>query len=386
MNRKRNDATLSKLGDIYQYYIALLDCFKMKVGDKIQIELQGDVTFISSDNNKNFQKEVKHHTGTSILSDRDPDLWNTLRNWIIDYKDSLQFNRLILFTTADITSENLFHDWNSKKETEKYDILFKIGMKTIKKEKVFRPYYNDIFTNSSLTKEQICKVLGKFDIEHLQPQIEGISVRFASYLITIPTENRDNYIAALLGIVLKQVVDTPHIWEVSFETFQAQAQTLAPSYIQPSKVPLPLDYAEYEPSNDECEVAKEKIFVKALENIEYKKIIPLAITDYWKATNTIMRYFSDNISHITSLNPYKASLSQRMFYAKESVMNGEFANRRQELAVSKKLCADILGWKAEDFGSIVCNQQFFQNGIIHDIVDDEEFVWDVRNEHEPEKS
>lgn len=55
MNRKRNDATLSKLGDIYQYFIALLDCFMMEAGDKIQIEVQGDVTLFSSDK-KNFQK------------------------------------------------------------------------------------------------------------------------------------------------------------------------------------------------------------------------------------------------------------------------------------------------------------------------------------------
>ena len=66
MSRRRNDATPSKLGDIYQYFIALLDCFKMEAGDKIQIETQGDVTLISSDK-KSFQKEVKHHTGSSSL-------------------------------------------------------------------------------------------------------------------------------------------------------------------------------------------------------------------------------------------------------------------------------------------------------------------------------
>jgi len=99
-------------------------------------------------------------------------------------------------------------------------------------------------------------------------------------LVTIPSENRDNYVASLLGVVLKQVVDPPHTWEVSFETFQQYAQTIAPAYMQPGKTPLPLDYLECEPSQDECTAVKEKIFVKALESIEYKKMIPIAISEY----------------------------------------------------------------------------------------------------------
>jgi len=72
-----------------------------------------------------------------------------------------------------------------------------------------------------------------------------------------------------------------------------------------------------------------------------------------------------------------------MLFAKESVLNGEsFSERNQELTASRKLCSDILGWEASDFGSIVANQSFFQNGIVHSIVDDKGFVWDVGDDHE----
>jgi len=382
MSRKRNDATLSKLGDIYQYFIALLDCFKMKAGDKIQIEVQGDVTLISSDK-KSFQKEVKHHTGSSNLSDRDTDLWNTLKNWVTDYSDSMKLNQLILFTTANITTTSVFHNWNSKEKEEKYNVLHKIGEKTKKAEKVFRLCYNNIFNSGSTTKIQICDLLEKFQIEHLQPQIQGISARFSPYLVTIPEENRDNYIASLLGTVIKQVINPPHIWEVKFEVFQKHAQTIAPSYMKASSIPLPLDFQSTDPDNTECAVAKDKTFIKELENIEYKKIIPLAISDYWKATKTIVRYFSDNISYTASLSNYRETLGRRMLFAKESVLNGEsFSERNQELTASRKLCSDILGWEASDFGSIVANQSFFQNGIVHSIVDDKGFVWDVGDDHE----
>ena len=38
MTRASNDATLSKLGDIYQYYISLLECFKMDENEKFKLK------------------------------------------------------------------------------------------------------------------------------------------------------------------------------------------------------------------------------------------------------------------------------------------------------------------------------------------------------------
>lgn len=42
-----NDATLQKAGDIYQYLIALKDCFELADGDTLQIETNGDVSIIN---------------------------------------------------------------------------------------------------------------------------------------------------------------------------------------------------------------------------------------------------------------------------------------------------------------------------------------------------
>lgn len=67
MDRATNDATLTKVGDIYQYYIALLECFSMTDGDKLQIEENGDVSIIAKTPENSFQKEVKHHFGEKIL-------------------------------------------------------------------------------------------------------------------------------------------------------------------------------------------------------------------------------------------------------------------------------------------------------------------------------
>lgn len=65
MTRAVNDATLQKAGDIYQYLIALRDCFELNDGDTLQIETNGDVSIIN-DVGGRFQREVKHHFGNII--------------------------------------------------------------------------------------------------------------------------------------------------------------------------------------------------------------------------------------------------------------------------------------------------------------------------------
>ena len=72
-----NDATLTKIGDIYQYLIALRDCFELNDGEILQIEIGGDVSVINESGGI-FQKEVKHHLSVNNLSDRDIDFWKTL--------------------------------------------------------------------------------------------------------------------------------------------------------------------------------------------------------------------------------------------------------------------------------------------------------------------
>ena len=52
------------------------------------------------------------------------------------------------------------------------------------------------------------------------------------------------------------------------------------------------------------------------------------------------------------------------------------------LKISKKLYNAVMGWKAEDFGSIIRNQGYFQRGVIHNIVDTSDFKWKVGDERE----
>lgn len=379
--RQKNDATLTKLGDIFQYHIALLECFKMKAGEKIQIEIQGDVTLISDDS-RSFQMETKHHIDEQNLSDRNIDFWNTISNWVKYYYESMAFNQLIFFTTSNILSTSIYSGWDSKSKDKKYNTLFDVGIKNKAREESFRKCYDGVF-NSGASEAELCNIFEKINIQCYQPKISEITPLFSQYITPIPDCNKDDYISALLGLILKGVKAPPHKWEITYNDFQKYAQDLASAYTNIQNRPLPSEFETATISEEEKYTAKNKLFVKELERISYERIIPKAISDYWKATKTVARYFSDNISHTANLNSYRTDLAEQMFYAKENILNNsELLTRDDEIKCSKSLCSSILGWQAKNFAGITGNRAFFKNGIIHNIVDDEEFTWDVGDGNE----
>lgn len=207
MNRSINDATLVKAGDIFQYYIALRDCFKLNNGDKLQIEVNGDVSLVTATTKKSYQREVKHHFGEKRLSVRDIDFWKTLSNWYIEYDRITSFSSLILYTTATISSDSPFCNWNTKEPNDKIAVLQSIGQFTRKREETFRKYYNKIFAKGIYDEVKLLDILSRFTIEASQNKISGVSKEFSSYIGHIPEENRDYYIGALLGRIVSIVKD-----------------------------------------------------------------------------------------------------------------------------------------------------------------------------------
>ena len=93
VDRAVNDATLNQAGNVYQYLVALKDCYELEDGELLQIEINGDVSIISNEQGR-FQKEVKHHFGNKSLSDRDEEFWKTLANWYTEYDELKTFLNL----------------------------------------------------------------------------------------------------------------------------------------------------------------------------------------------------------------------------------------------------------------------------------------------------
>lgn len=383
MTKAVNDATLKQAGTIYQYLIALKDCFALTDTDTLQIETNGDVSIINNTKGL-FQKEVKHHFGNQMLSDRDIDFWKTLANWYVDYKRVKNFSQYILSTTATISDKSPFYNWNDKDKDEKLKCIKDIGLVSKEKEDTFRSQYNRIF-DSDYNENYLLEILDKFSIESAQTSLVGISNEFSQYVGHIPSENRDGYIGALLGEILIKVKDPPHKWEVTKLAFDEILQIQSTAYGTKGTAPLPNEYAKAVIPKDEITTLQQKKFVASIHEIKYDKMIPDAMSDYWKADLTTAKYFRDNLMYLESLESYMDDLSAKMQYSKEnSNLNSEGATEEAQIRISKQLYNGVMSWDANDFGSIIRNQGYFQRGIIHNIVDETDFKWKVgeeKNEH-----
>ncbi|WP_455023510.1 ABC-three component system protein [Oribacterium sinus] len=383
MGKAVNDATLQKVGDVYQYLIALRDCFDLNDDDTLQIETNGDVSIIN-DGKGRFQREVKHHFGNKYISDRDIDFWKTLANWYEDYERIKNFSNYILSTTAAIKSNSLFHNWNDKKNTDKLKLLKGIGNISKKNEKTFRYQYNRIF-NEFYNESCLLEILDKFTIEAAKTSIDGISNEFSRYVGHIPSENRDRYIGSLLGEILIKVKAPPHKWKVTKLEFDKILQVQSTAYGTKGIVPLPNEYAKAVIPRDKISTLQDKKFVESIREIKHDQMIQDAVSDYWKADLTVAKYFRDNLMYLQSLEFYREDLSAKMKYSKaNSDLNAEGATEEEQTKISKRLYNDIMGWNVIDFGSIIRNQGYFQRGVIHNIVDETDFKWKVgegKNEH-----
>lgn len=376
MAKAVNDATEQKAGDMFQYLVALRDCFELEESDKLQIETNGDVSIISGNIGK-VQKEVKHHFGKTSLSDRDIDFWKTLANWYEDFERIKAFKALVLYTTSSIKTISVFHGWNMLSVEDKLARLEKIGSVKKEREKGFREQYSRIF-NSSYNKANLLEILSKFTIEPSRKDIAGISDEFSKYVGHIPKDNRDHYIGALLGRILLSLKDPPHKWEVTREEFDKILQDESSAYGEAKSKPLPTEFAQgVVPSNEESAL-KEKRFVKAIIDIDYPQMVPSAVSDYWKTDMTIAKYFRNDLTYLSSLSTYVGELSQKLFYAKEDkILDAAGKTEEEKISLSKRLYLQAMQWEAMEFGSIIRNQGFFQHGVIHNIVDDGNFEWKV---------
>ncbi|RAP30366.1 hypothetical protein C2W64_01558 [Brevibacillus laterosporus] len=381
MKRASNDATLSKLGDIYQQYIGLLECFKMQEGETILFEVEGDVTKLS--NNNSFQMEIKHHLKKNPIIDRNIDFWNTIRNWFKEFNRIKDHKKLILFTTAEIDVRSSLYNWNDESIDQRLNILRKIGLIVKNREKTFRPLFNDIFSPENYNESNLRSVLARMEIINRQQKIDSIDFEFEKYIPHIPHKNRAHFIATLLGIVVSNVKKKPHIWKITYKAFVKILQETTPLYVQEHFTPLPTEYIQLTLPIEIEEENQDKLFVKAIRRIQYEKEIPKAISDVWKCNMTITKYYQDNLVFNKDITVYKSNLTEKLNYTKEGyVIENESCDRLLQIKESKKLYSLVMSWNAVPFGSINPNQPFFQKGIIHDIVENKDFTWDIGDRNE----
>ncbi|KLE06521.1 hypothetical protein AF78_03075 [Aliarcobacter butzleri L353] len=123
MDKIKQNALSTKMGDIYHYYLAIKLLLENNNWGKCEIEKLGDIALIDKNNKQIFNIEVKHHIEKNELKIYEEEFLKTLSNWF-DIRNLFDENtKLILMTTSTISQDNPLRHWNQYDSNKKYKTL-----------------------------------------------------------------------------------------------------------------------------------------------------------------------------------------------------------------------------------------------------------------------
>jgi hypothetical protein len=372
-NKKANtDAIYSHLGDFFQYFVALESCLEADDGDFIYIEKYGDVT------DSKTQTEVKHHIDPNhILSENHSDFWKTLKNWVIAHRDLIDYQNLILLTTSNIRKNSKLYEWNAKTKEEKFAILESLRSEA---PQSIEKFVNVVFGfNASYTQGVLLKILEKFRINYGQERIREKVDMIAKHptFKVIPPKNRQKFIYVLLAKIQQYGIENQDHWVIPISEFNSYLQNCSKDYCN-IRTPLPTLFKE---EKAEFSDYKERHFVKEIHKINYLREIPQAINDYHRANITTIFLCDDDYLFINSFRAYLEELKRDLSFEKDNFImdcpDEELSTRQK---YSKKCYIKCMGLPHKSIKGIANNEDFFQRGAIHQIVDEHSHSWLIKEE------
>ncbi|WP_374004707.1 hypothetical protein [Bacillus velezensis] len=370
--KQKNDDTKTKLGDIYHYYIVLDYCLELQENETILVEKYGDISIESDEKSKNI--EVKHHQGVHRLSDRHLDFWKTLKNWVKYHQNMQGFKKLILYTTSGFGGMSKLEIWNSVKAYERLRILIEIGHEIKKTEESFRPVYESIFNEDI---EIILAILEKVELYTNQTNIVDIEKKIMknSFFKSVKRCDRKPFINSLMGYILTRPVDKPSKWEISCEDFESLAYEVRNRFVSSSELRLPPNTPDT-PQDEES--FNNRNFVREIKGIKYDSKIPSAISNYWRAQQAIFYTSIDNPIFNVDLGEFQKDIRDSLIEFKTSFQDDcDVTDLEDIIKKSKRLYDEAMKMTANDYHSIKPNRPFFQRGIIHKVVEEREFSWNI---------
>ncbi len=376
MKRLKNDDTLTKLGDIYHYLLVLKYCCSLKEDEIIYVEQFGDISKVAT--NDSFQMEVKHHIDEHKMVDRDSEFWNTLKNWLENKETMEKFNSYILLTTSSFDETSAFYNWESQNTDERLENLKEIGRERKKKEKTFRELYEKIF--NVFSEEEIKSIIGKVIVNAGEKNITFLKKELQQHphFQNVNEADFNPYINELLGYIINKPSTPPFSWRIEFNEFKRLTIELRDRFANSSRT-IPSTYDGKEVSN--VDVFLDKKFVQEIKRIKYDEEIKEAINNVWRKNSTVIDYFEGNYIFFNDLKTYKNGLNKKINYVKKNFeIDYSDEVEKKRIRGSQKLFNEVMAMDLENFGIIKSNTRFFQNGVIHEIVDDGDIYWYIEEE------
>ena len=348
----------------YQVLVALYECFSDNY-DSVWIEQDGDVSVLSQNVDESKQTEVKDYSAP--LTDNHENLWNTLKNWLEpDFNHSI-YGRLILHTTQSFGSQSLLKGWNEKNAEEKYDILRKIFSKRtseeIQEEKKPKSLMLQIEVMSSANEEKLKEILKKVILNVESDNSDKIKQKLFSKFTGIPDANRHAYMEGLIGFVYANI--NSKSWSISKKNFNDKLEELTALYHkQPFTFP---QLRVREASEEEIIQYDGKLFVKKIKDIEYDDKIPEAVGDWIEYINSLNLELDEHPTFISKTKEYQKLLLRRF----KNQYDNALLDNDSVIKRSKRLYNNVMNDPPFLLDQINPGS-VYKNGMMHDIMDDDE--------------
>jgi hypothetical protein len=374
MERATTDTSLTRLGDHYQYLLATESCLNADEGDIIYVESLSDVAVETKDGKEAI--EAKHHFSTEHqISDRHVDFWKTLKNWVINFNVLKDYKKLILHTTSRISSDSKLNEWNSSDKAGKLAIL-----QSIKEEKVtetIRPFVERVFGfDENYTLDNLFSILDRFTISAEQPNVlqKVDEVLKREFFKSYPKKNRKHFLDDLLGFVRNKGVESPKEWRVNVTEFYSFAKSKAQFYASES-LPIPSLYERIEADQREYDLYD---FVKEIKRVDLDDEIPDAVNDYHRTQKTLILLSENEPSSIDEITHYREKdiLKDLTLLKKRVALEVDDKLDVQKCLKHSKACyLGAMMFPLKSIKGFDPNQNFFQKGNIHIVVNDGKFSW-----------
>ena len=303
MTKLKFDSTSSIKGVLYQFFVALEQCFKMQEGQAVYIETYGDVSVLG---NLFDSKQIESKLYKKALTDSDKNVWKSLYNWMREDFPIDQFGYLVLLTTQRVPMRSAWLNWNDKTPSERIAVLRDIKKSfdsRKRKDKDLAAYMTAIFDAKNETRlSQVAKML----------YIDSISMdgnQYHKYLQEkygkhIPNIQKGKYINHMFGYILNPDI-VSHNWTITYGEFIRETEEITKTLVENTAVfPMKLKLTDIQ-KNDYDGYA----FVEKIKDIKYgDDIILEAIDDYVHTASIIEQELGKSETKKNSLLQYEENL------------------------------------------------------------------------------
>lgn len=361
----KNAALTTALAFHYQMLIGLDRCFSFEDGQSIWFEKDGDVSLLAPDIAQSTQTEVKNYAAS--LTDHHENLWKSLKNWLAPEFNHNQYGVLVLHTTQAFGATTRLKDWNAQSAEQRLQVLKDIFYSRSEKERNSEKPSEIIKLQKevmvSRPDDELISVLKKVVLHVEADDLSTLRKRFCTKLDgSIPRANQQAVAEALIGFIYEQANNTE--WVIKKPLFDQQRESLTARW-GPTLFTIP-DFSHRDATDKEVETYITELFVQKIREIEYEDVLPEAVGNWLELRNALIEELHGYPQFRDTVIRYREQ------WIKAFIAKYRSAARKQGSSISQDLYDQVTsespfgidGYPNPDFA--------FRNGLIHDVMDDEE--------------